>query len=107
MIANGESFRPQPGIPARAAGWRNRAQASSVSRRGRGAATLAGIAGPLRRHFAGAVLCWSQHLEVLAGTGHGPQRVVDVPLVLHLAGLFGPDGVHLLDHLIVVSAEVA
>src|ERR1043166_10297183 len=46
-------------------------------------------------------------LEIVAWRRHGAERVVDVPLVLHLGGVLGAHRVHLHHHLVVVGAEIA
>src|SRR6516164_9113237 len=56
--------------------------------------------------FAAAVFRRGDDLHVLVRTGDGAERLVDVPLVLHLARLLGAHRVHLHHHLVVVGTEV-
>jgi hypothetical protein len=65
------------------------------------------LSDPLGRHLARTVLRWRKNLKAVARPRDRAQRVVDIPLVLHFVGILRPHSVHLLDHLVVVGAEVA
>src|SRR4051794_11450386 len=57
-------------------------------------------------HLAGIVLRRRDDFQIVARPWHGAERIVDVPLVLHLGGLLGADRIHLHHHLVVVGAEI-
>src|SRR5215470_1574874 len=56
--------------------------------------------------FAAAVFRRGDDLQVLVRSWDGAERLVNVPLILHLGRLLGADGVHLHHHLVVVGTKV-
>ena len=82
----------------------------SCSRRGRKPVYRSGLADE-RSFYAGILHVPSfggaRTSRSSLGTRDGAKRIIDIPLVLHLARILRPDGVHLLHHLVVVGAEIA